>query len=101
MTIGAVILAIWQYASPADAFLTAPLVASGVIAGDGVWSMPAAILSFVKVEPPLCAQVMLSCKVPQALNAITAKLWSGGCLAFQKTADSTYLICSGLIGLPK
>ena len=57
MAIGALILAIWQYANPADALLTAPLVASGLIAGDGIWSVPAAVLSLVKVEPPMCAQV--------------------------------------------
>ena len=57
MAIGALILAIWQYANPADALLTAPLVASGLIAGDGIWSVPAAVLSLSKIEPPLCAQV--------------------------------------------
>lgn len=59
MAIGAVILGIWQHANPADALLTAPLVASGLIAGDGIWSVPAAVLSLAKVEPPMCAQVSL------------------------------------------
>ena len=59
MAIGAIILAIWQYANPADALLTAPLVASGLIAGDGIWTVPAAVMSLLKVEPPMCAQVGL------------------------------------------
>ena len=60
MGIGALILGVWQYFSPADALLTAPLVASGLIAGDGIWSVPSAVLSLVKIEPPLCAQAGLS-----------------------------------------
>lgn len=57
MTIGAVILGIWQYVAPADALVSAPLVASALIAGDGVWSVPSAILALAKVTPPMCAQV--------------------------------------------
>lgn len=58
MTIGAVILGIWQYFAPADALASAPLVASALIAGDGVWSVPSAILALAKVNPPMCAQVI-------------------------------------------
>ena len=57
MTIGAIILGIWQYFAPADALTSAPLVASALIAGDGVWSVPSAILALAKVNPPMCAQV--------------------------------------------
>ena len=59
MTIGAIILGIWQYFAPADALISAPLVASALIAGDGVWSVPSAILALAKVSPPMCAQVCL------------------------------------------
>ena len=57
MAIGAVILGTWQFFNPADALISAPLVASALIAGDGVWSVPSAILALAKVDPPLCAQV--------------------------------------------
>ena len=60
MTIGAVILVIWRYFAPADALISAPLVASALIAGDGVWSVPSAILALAKVRPPMCAQVCTS-----------------------------------------
>jgi uncharacterized oligopeptide transporter (OPT) family protein len=56
MTIGAVILGIWQYFNMADCLINAPLVASALIAGDGVWSVPSAILALAGVSPPLCAQ---------------------------------------------
>ena len=35
MTIGAIILALWQFFAAADAVVSAPLVASALIAGDG------------------------------------------------------------------
>ena len=57
MTIGAVLLGLWQYFAPADALVSAPLVASALIAGDGVWTVPSAILALAKVTPPMCAQV--------------------------------------------
>ena len=60
MTIGAVILGLWQWFAPADALISAPLVASALIAGDGVWTVPSAILALAKVTPPMCAQVYLS-----------------------------------------
>ena len=53
MSIGAVILGIWQFFNPADALISAPLVASALIAGDGVWSVPSAILALAKINPPL------------------------------------------------
>ena len=49
MSIGAVILGIWQYVDPAEALLFAPIVASALIAGDGVWTVPSAILALAKV----------------------------------------------------
>ena len=58
MTIGAVILGLWQWFAPADALISAPLVASALIAGDGVWTVPSAILALAKVTPPMCAQVI-------------------------------------------
>ena len=72
MTIGAVILGIWQYFNPADALISAPLVASALIAGDGVWSVPSAILALAKVTPPLCAQVgpHLLCCYQGPINAL-------------------------------
>lgn len=31
-----------------------PAAASGLIAGDGMWTIPSCILSIAKVVPPLC-----------------------------------------------
>ncbi|KAI3922877.1 hypothetical protein MKW98_007008 [Papaver atlanticum] len=42
----------------ADAFV--PAVASGMICGDSLWGMPAAILSLAKVNPPMCMKFLSS-----------------------------------------
>ncbi|KAI3965747.1 hypothetical protein MKX01_010704 [Papaver californicum] len=42
----------------ADAFV--PAVASGMICGDSLWGMPAAILSLFKVNPPMCMKFLSS-----------------------------------------
>ncbi len=34
--------------------LQVPAAASGLIAGDGIWSIPAAILAITKVAAPIC-----------------------------------------------
>ena len=34
-----------------------PAAASGLIAGDGMWTIPSCILSILKVTPPLCLSV--------------------------------------------
>ncbi len=53
MFIGTVILFFWQRLSKrADVY--APAVASGLICGDGIWSVPSALLSLAKINPPLC-----------------------------------------------
>ena len=31
-----------------------PAAASGLIAGDGMWTIPSCILSIAKVSPPVC-----------------------------------------------
>ncbi|CAK9882752.1 unnamed protein product [Sphagnum jensenii] len=53
MFIGTVILFFWQRLSK-QADVYAPAVASGLICGDGIWSVPSALLSLAKINPPLC-----------------------------------------------
>ncbi|EIE18748.1 OPT superfamily oligopeptide transporter [Coccomyxa subellipsoidea C-169] len=52
--IGAVVKAYWHWTSPGTAELKVPAAASGLIAGDGIWTVPSAILSICKVNPPIC-----------------------------------------------
>lgn len=54
MFIGTVILFIWERINSKDAEDYAGAVASGLICGDGIWTIPSAILSIFKVDPPIC-----------------------------------------------
>ena len=54
MCIGTTIMMVWQWVNAADCQLLSAAVASGLIAGDGIWSIPSAILAMAGVNPPMC-----------------------------------------------
>lgn len=54
MFIGTVILFIWEKVNLKEAEDFAGAVASGLICGDGIWTVPSALLSIFKVDPPIC-----------------------------------------------
>eukprot|EP01018_Ginkgo_biloba_P003653 Gb_40227 [translate_table: standard] len=54
MFIGSVILFVWERLNHKDAEEYSGAVASGLICGDGIWTIPSAILSLFKVNPPIC-----------------------------------------------
>lgn len=60
MCLGSLILFLWEYKNKANADIYAPAVASGLICGDGIWSLPSSILALAGVKPPLCLQVVSS-----------------------------------------
>ncbi|KAL6874369.1 hypothetical protein ACP4OV_013389 [Aristida adscensionis] len=54
MFIGTVILFVWQKMNQEEADGYAIAVASGLICGDGIWSIPSAVLSILGIQPPIC-----------------------------------------------
>lgn len=54
MFVGTVILFIWELVNRKDSEDYAGAVASGLICGDGIWTIPSAILSIFRVNPPIC-----------------------------------------------
>lgn len=54
MFIGTVILFVWERLNRKDAEDYAGAVASGLICGDGIWTVPSAILAIFRVNPPIC-----------------------------------------------
>ncbi|KAL1314606.1 hypothetical protein HN51_041421 [Arachis hypogaea] len=54
MFIGTVILFVWEKLNRRDAEDYAGAVASGLICGDGIWTIPSAVLSIMRVDPPIC-----------------------------------------------
>ncbi|CAI9113347.1 OLC1v1013931C1 [Oldenlandia corymbosa var. corymbosa] len=54
MCVGSLILYIWQRVNRAKADAFAPAVASGLICGDGIWTLPSSVLALIGVKPPIC-----------------------------------------------
>ncbi|KAG9141953.1 hypothetical protein Leryth_009303 [Lithospermum erythrorhizon] len=54
MFVGTVILFVWERINKKDAEDYSGAVASGLICGDGIWTIPSAILSIFKIDPPIC-----------------------------------------------
>lgn len=54
MFVGSVILFVWEKLDKKDAEQYSGAMASGLICGDGIWTVPSAILALCKVNPPIC-----------------------------------------------
>lgn len=54
MFVGTVILFVWEMVNGKESEDFAGAVASGLICGDGIWSVPSAILSIMRINPPMC-----------------------------------------------
>ncbi|XP_028786236.1 probable metal-nicotianamine transporter YSL8 [Neltuma alba] len=54
MCVGSLILFVWQKVNKAKADAFGPAVASGLICGDGIWTLPASILALAGIKPTIC-----------------------------------------------
>ncbi|XP_076889185.1 putative metal-nicotianamine transporter YSL7 [Bidens hawaiensis] len=54
MCVGSLILFIWEKRNKTKADAFGPAVASGLICGEGLWSVPKSVLALTKVNPPIC-----------------------------------------------
>lgn len=58
MCLGSLILFIWQKVDRAKADAFGSAVASGLICGDGIWSLPSSFLALAGVQPPICMKFL-------------------------------------------
>lgn len=58
MCVGSLILFIWSKINKAKADAFGPAVASGLICGDGIWTLPSSILALAGVNPPICMKFL-------------------------------------------
>ncbi|KAK7291308.1 hypothetical protein RIF29_06329 [Crotalaria pallida] len=58
MCVGSLILFVWEKINKAKADAFGQAVASGLICGDGIWTLPAAILALAGVKPPICMKFL-------------------------------------------
>ncbi|KAM7475259.1 hypothetical protein LguiB_022502 [Lonicera macranthoides] len=54
MCIGSLILFVWERINKTKADAFRPAVASGLICGEGIWTLPSSILALAGVKPPIC-----------------------------------------------
>ncbi|KAE8807690.1 putative metal-nicotianamine transporter YSL6 [Hordeum vulgare] len=60
MFVGTIIMFVWERENRKESEDFAGAVASGLICGDGIWSVPSAILSIMKINPPMCMYIKTS-----------------------------------------
>ncbi|XP_010551578.1 PREDICTED: probable metal-nicotianamine transporter YSL7 isoform X1 [Tarenaya hassleriana] len=60
MCVGSLILFIWRKVNKPNADAFSPAVASGLICGDGIWTLPNSILALAGVKPPICMKFLSS-----------------------------------------
>ncbi|MED6143211.1 putative metal-nicotianamine transporter ysl8 [Stylosanthes scabra] len=58
MCVGSLILFVWEKLNKAKANAFGPAVASGLICGDGIWTLPSSILALAGVKPPICMKFL-------------------------------------------
>lgn len=58
MCIGSLVLFVWEKINKAKADIFGPAVASGLICGDGIWTLPQSVLALAKVKPPICMKFL-------------------------------------------
>ena len=82
MTIGAIILGIWQYFAPADALTSAPIVASALIAGDGecldFLAQLSVFHSLTSLHLQYCTAALTLCRT-WAQKAVVSSMLAGVC----------------------
>jgi OPT family oligopeptide transporter len=58
MCIGSLVRLVWDRLDPARSKAFAPPVASGLICGDGIWTVPQSVLALAGVKPPICMKFL-------------------------------------------
>ncbi|CAN6585789.1 unnamed protein product [Malus baccata var. baccata] len=58
MCLGSLIVFVWHKINSKKAVLMVPAVASGLICGEGLWTLPASVLALAKVKPPMCMKFL-------------------------------------------
>ncbi|XP_066346343.1 probable metal-nicotianamine transporter YSL10 isoform X2 [Miscanthus floridulus] len=58
MCIGSLVRLVWDRLDPVRAKAFAPPVASGLICGDGIWTVPQSVLALAGVKPPICMKFL-------------------------------------------
>ncbi|XP_042504775.1 probable metal-nicotianamine transporter YSL7 isoform X2 [Macadamia integrifolia] len=58
MCVGSLILFVWGKVDKTNAEAFGAAVASGLICGDGLWSLPSSVLALAGIQPPICMKFL-------------------------------------------
>lgn len=58
MCVGSLVVYMWHKRNTKRAELMIPAVASGLICGEGLWTLPDSILALAKIKPPICMKFL-------------------------------------------
>lgn len=72
MLLGGVIVWVWQKVNKYSADTYAIVAASGLIVGDGIWTVPSSIIAVAGGQPPVCMQFMTNTAADAAAAAAAA-----------------------------
>ncbi|KAJ1277530.1 hypothetical protein BS78_04G011600 [Paspalum vaginatum] len=72
MCVGSLILLAWNHINIENAQLLAPVLASGLICGEGIFAIPFSLLGTYKVTPPMCIR-FLDSDVNAKVDVLLAK----------------------------
>ena len=53
---GSIVKHAWMLTGSSHAVHLIPAAATGLIAGDGLWALPAALLAILGIDPPICME---------------------------------------------
>ncbi|KAK8342763.1 hypothetical protein V6Z12_A08G253800 [Gossypium hirsutum] len=73
MCVGSLILFVWEKLNKEKAAAFAPAVASGLICGDGIWTLPSSILALAGVQPPICMKFLSRATNARVDNFLNSK----------------------------
>uniref|UniRef100_J3M5A9 Uncharacterized protein n=2 Tax=Oryza brachyantha TaxID=4533 RepID=J3M5A9_ORYBR len=74
MCLGHALLLVWTKINRQSAELLSSALAAGLICGEGLFQMPAALLSIFKVHPPICMKFIPSGKEVQVVDSFLRNL---------------------------
>ncbi|KAL5746914.1 hypothetical protein ACOSQ2_024211 [Xanthoceras sorbifolium] len=96
MCVGSLILFVWEKTNKEKAEAFGPAVASGLICGDGIWTLPSSILALAGVQPPICMKFLSrGANVRHNYNKrIECQIVKSKC---QNNSTKETLICSSMI----
>ncbi|KAH6771705.1 YELLOW STRIPE like 7 [Perilla frutescens var. frutescens] len=58
MCVGSLVIFMWQRRNKVEADALGPIVASGLVCGDGMWTFPSSLLALAGIKPPICMKFL-------------------------------------------